>query len=198
MDIEIREEPRGQLIDYADLSIAFEVRSVLEVSLREGGLGGFGLVERAVASPYPKDYDAIPGNHPSDWGKRFDLSGWPIFSARHEGVRVGGAVVAFATEGVQMLDGRCDLAVLWDLRVAPDARGQGVGTALFAAVEQWARERACTQLKIETQNVNVGACRFYAARGCTLGALHRFAYPDLPDEVQLLWYKDLGAPLSSA
>ena len=28
--------------------------------------------------------------------------------------------------------------------------------------------------------------------GCELGAMHRFAYPELPDEVQLLWYKALA------
>ena len=35
------------------------------------------------------------------------------------------------------------------------------------------------------------ACRFYAKQGCELAAIHRFAYPELPNEVQLLWYKDL-------
>jgi hypothetical protein len=29
--------------------------------------------------------------------------------------------------------------------------------------------------------------------GCTLGAIDRFAYLDLPDEVQLIWVKQLGA-----
>ena len=47
-------------------------------------------------------------------------------------------------------------------------------------------------MKVETQNVNVPACRFYARQGCVLGAINRFAYPDLPDEVQLLWYKTLS------
>jgi hypothetical protein len=44
---------------------------------------------------------------------------------------------------------------------------------------------------IETQNTNVPACHFYTARGCELGAINRFAYPTLPNEIQLLWYKDL-------
>ena len=48
-------------------------------------------------------------------------------------------------------------------------------------------------LKVETQHVNVAACRFYGRRGCTLGAVHRDAYPSLPDEIQLLWYKPLRA-----
>jgi hypothetical protein len=28
--------------------------------------------------------------------------------------------------------------------------------------------------------------------GCTLGAIERFAYPGLPGEVQLLWWKALA------
>jgi len=99
--------------------------------------------------------------------------------------------VARDTPGVHMLENRRDLAVLWDLRVAPARRGAGVGTALFRAAAAHASAHGCRQLKIETQNINVAACRFYARRGCTLGAIHRFAYPGLPDEVQLLWYRTL-------
>jgi GNAT superfamily N-acetyltransferase len=85
-----------------------------------------------------------------------------------------------------------DLAVLWDIRVAPSARRGGVGTALFAAAASWARSVGCRQLKIETQNTNVGACRFFARQGCVLVTARWDAYPELPDEVQLLWYKDLA------
>jgi len=42
-------------------------------------------------------------------------------------------------------------------------------------------------LKVESQNINVPACRFYDAQGCELRAVQHGAYPDLPDEVQLLW-----------
>jgi GNAT superfamily N-acetyltransferase len=92
-----------------------------------------------------------------------------------------------------MLVGRRDLAVLWDLRVAPAARRRGVGAALFRAAAAWAAARGCAQLKVETQNVNVPACRFYARQGCVLGAIDRFAYPGLPHEVRLLWYTALPA-----
>ena len=27
--------------------------------------------------------------------------------------------------------------------------------------------------------------------GCKLGAINRMAYPQLPDEIQLLWYKEI-------
>ena len=91
-----------------------------------------------------------------------------------------------------MLENRSDLAVVWDIRVSPDLRGRGIGAALFDSAEKWAETQGCRQLKVETQNINVAACRFYASQGCSLGAIHRFAYPELPDEVQLLWYKTLG------
>jgi hypothetical protein len=45
------------------------------------------------------------------------------------------------------------------------------------------------QLEVETQNNNVAACRFYAAMGCELRSIDRLAYPDLPDEAQLVWTK---------
>ena len=90
-----------------------------------------------------------------------------------------------------MLEGRSDLAVLWDIRVQPDARRSGVGSALFEAAERWSREQGCAQLKVETQNTNAPACRFYQRHGCRLARVNRNAYPTLPEEIQLLWYKEL-------
>jgi len=44
---------------------------------------------------------------------------------------------------------------------------------------------------VETQNINVPACRFYVRMGCALLAINCMAYPELPGEAQLLWCKDL-------
>jgi GNAT superfamily N-acetyltransferase len=191
MRFEVREEPLTSTAEYAAVSIAFEVRRVLDVQTIDGGMGGFALSERALDVPYVKDYNVDDGG-PARWRERFDISNWGFLAARMDGRLVGGAAVAFDTPGVNMLEGRRDLAVLWDIRVAPDVRGTGVGAALFRAAEAWAAARGCRQMKVETQNINLPACRFYARRGCVLGAIHRFAYPDLPHEVQLLWYRDLG------
>jgi GNAT superfamily N-acetyltransferase len=143
-----------------------------------------------VEVPWVKDYDAIKGEGPTRWPKRFDVANWGLLAAHDAGHRVGGAVLAFNTAGVNLLEGRADVAVLWDIRVRPEVRAAGIGTALFRAAEVWARDRDCRTLKIETQNINVAACRFYARMGCTLGAIDRFAYPALPDEVQLMWLKE--------
>jgi ribosomal protein S18 acetylase RimI-like enzyme len=191
MEIEISEEPITSLADYASVPIAFEVLSVLNVAVDDDDPRAVVLSERVLAAPYVNDYDSIPGEGPNQWARNFDLSNWGLIAARSNGRRVGGAVVAFKTEGVDMLEGRDDLAVLWDIRVAREARGEGVGSALFRAVETWAIARGCRQLKIETQNVNVPACRFYLRQGCAIRDIRRDVYPDRPDEIQLLWYKDL-------
>lgn len=193
MTVEIREDPPSALAEYARVPIAFTVREVLAVVAPEQGLGGLQLVPQRVATPYVKDYDADPEHHPTAWPARFDLRHWGILTAWAAGARVGGAVVAWDTPGVDLLERRRDIAVLWDLRVAPETRGQGVGTIVFQAAERWAVARGAAWLKVETQNVNVAACRFYAQQGCTLGAVHRFAYQTMPDETQLLWYKELAA-----
>jgi GNAT superfamily N-acetyltransferase len=193
MSIQVREIPPEELPRYAEIPIAFRVESVFRVDAVDGGLGGFRLVEEAV-EPYMKDYDALADERPTHWLRRFDVSNWGFFLALDEERTVGGATVACDTPGVDMLGGRTDLAVLWDLRVAPERRGQGIGSRLFGHVAEWARKRGCKQLKIETQNVNVRACRFYAKQGCTLGSIDRHGYagcPEVAREAMLLWYLDL-------
>ncbi len=164
---------------------------MLDLTVADSGLGGFVLRERKLESPYVKDYDSIGGNRPSDWSKCFDIANWTLHSAWIDDRRAGGVVIAVKTEGLDMLERREDLALIWALRVAPDLRGRGLGSALLTAAEACARAQGCKQLKVETQNINVAACRFYAQQGFTLGAIHRFAYPLLPNEIQLLWYKDV-------
>jgi GNAT superfamily N-acetyltransferase len=190
MKIEVREEPTT-LEEYAAIPIKFEVSKVFEVADQRNGSGHFVLSERRLDIPYIKDYDAIEGEHPTQWAGRFDISNWGIFGARVEGRRVGGAAVAFNSPGLDMLEGFEDLAVLWDIRVSPEARGQGIGSALFRAAEQWSIARGCRQLIAETQNINVAACRFYARQGCVLTVVRRTAYPSLPSEVQFIWHRAL-------
>jgi GNAT superfamily N-acetyltransferase len=191
--IEIRQEALtlAALEEHAATSIAFVVDRILEVRLADAGLGGMTLTETPVAHPYVKDYDAIEEGRPPRWPRRFGISSWGLISGYRDGTRVGGAVIALRTPGLRMVGDRDDVAVLWDIRVSPAERGTGVGSALFRAAATWAGARGCAWLKIETQNVNVAACRFYQKMGCALGAIDRFAYPELPTEVQLLWWKEL-------
>lgn len=190
MRIDVIEQPAIDLDEYANVPIAFEVKTVLDVAEGEHP-GTFILTERRPDFAFTKDYDAIPGNSPRLWTKHFDVSSWGLLSARVEEEHVGGAVIALKVPGVEMFAGRDDFAVLWDIRVAAKFRGHGIGAALFHAAEEWARIRDCRALVVETQNTNVPACRFYAHQGCELTAVNRDAYPELPDEIQLVWYKVL-------
>ena len=191
MHVVISEASASWLYQHAAISIAFEVESVLALTIDSHGLGGFRLTEQRLDRPYVKDYDALPNCHPTQWAARFDMANWVFFSAILEDTAVGGAVVAWGSPDFEMLEDPTHLGVVWDLRVAPTMRRRGIAAQLFAAVECWARDRGCGQLKVETQNVNVPACKFYASRGFELGAIHRFAYHEFPEEVQLLWYKSL-------
>ena len=91
-----------------------------------------------------------------------------------------------------MLEGRKDLALLWDVRVAPAFRTSGVGSILLAAAESWSIGQGAKELKVETQNINLPACRFYESCGFELRQANAGVYPGLPNEVQLLWYKSLA------
>ena len=171
MVLRISEEPIDRLDQHASIPIAFRVERILSVSAPSSGLGGIRLSEAAVERPWVKDYDAIKGEGPTRWPKRFDTSNWGLIAAYDGPDRVGGAVIAFNTTGVHMLEGRSDTAVLWDLRVGPEYRSSGIGSSLFRAAEVWCSHRACNLLKVETQNINLPACRFYARMGCTLGTI---------------------------
>jgi GNAT superfamily N-acetyltransferase len=190
MQVIIVEESPDILPQYEKVPIAFRVETHFIVAPIENGLGGLKFVEESVV-PYVKDYDAFESERPSAWSKRFDISRWGIFSAFDAARRVGGAAVAWHTPEVEMLEGREDLACLWDLRVHPDYRSKGVGHLLFSQVVEWARQKQCRRLKVETQNINVSACRFYARQGCELRGINRYVYGEALDEIQLLWYQDL-------
>jgi len=190
MIVNVVQESQPDLAEYASVSIAFEVREIMDVIHVSSASRGFGLTPRPATVPYVKDYDAIDGG-PRGWPARFNLSHWAFFAARVNGKRVGGAAVVLRAPDVEMVRDRPDVAVLWDIRVAPDARRNGTGTTLLEAAEAWAAAHEARWLEAETQDINAPACRFYERNGFVLRASNPRAYPDLPDETQLLWYKQL-------
>ncbi len=191
MQFEISEAPIADVAKLAVVPSVFSVERIFTIGPRDA-TGAYSLGEQATAAPWRKDYDKIRGEGPREWPKRFDLTNWGFIQARAEGTRVGGIVIAYKSPDVMLLEGRSDLALVWDLRVAPPARRHGIGTALWRAAEAWAFARGCRELKVETQNINVPAGKFYAKMGCTLRGVDRLAYKILPDEIQLLWYKALS------
>ena len=186
---DIRFEKVEDLHAHAMIPSVFESATAFDV-VRTGGR--LNLVERGLPAPFRKDYDAI--EDPLTWPREFDTSKWVLVSAFAGPDRIGGVIGAIDTPGTDMLEGRRDLAVVWDLRVAPGARRRAVATSLLVTLERWASEKGCTELKVETQNTNVPACRLYAATGLVLCEAHFGAYPRFPDEVQLIWRKRIFTP----
>ncbi len=194
MPVEIRQVGLDVAARYREVPTAFTVQSVLEP--RATDKPGIVLHEVPCERPYVKDYDTagVDEGCPARWAERWDTSNWGFFAAIDGPRTVGWAAVAVRTPGMTMLEGRDDLAVLWDIRVHPDWRRRGIGGQLFQSATRWARQQGCRQFKIETQNVNVPACRFYAAHSCRLGGIipgpHAYP-PELHHEYMLLWYLDL-------
>jgi len=195
MQIEIRPANKETLRQYGTIPIVFEVRSILELHLIEGGVGGIKLQEVELLEPYIKDYDSLQGGNPETWSTQFNLNNWAVFLIEGQAGYLAGAAVAFDIPGLMMLEGRRDQAVLWDIRVHPDVRGRGLGTRLFREALAWAKAQGCVNLVAETQNTNIPACRFYTRQGCELRAIDRFAYaeePNVAQEIMVLWQKTLS------
>jgi ribosomal protein S18 acetylase RimI-like enzyme len=64
--------------------------------------------------------------------------------------------------GVPTEDGQVELISLW---VSPNARGRGVGDAILAEVERWARDRGAGALRLDVAEDNEGAARLYLRHG---------------------------------
>lgn len=176
---------------YDQIPMLVHVTRELRLEKPDNGLGGL-LLREVPVSPYTKDLSQY--EIASDYEKEFDISNWKFFMAFDGGIPVGGITLASRTENVQMLDGRNDLCVLWDIRVHDAYKRQGIGKKLFELGVQWAVETGLSQIKIECQNNNIPACKFYQKQGAVLSAINEYAYhqdPDIRGEIQLIWYLDL-------
>lgn len=77
-----------------------------------------------------------------------------------------------------------------DLAVARDFRGRGIGHELLKQARRWAEERELTGFALETQDVNLLACRFYRKYGFVLGGVDTMLYRNVGNaqEMALFWY----------
>lgn len=190
MTITIKEVTKEELQEYAKIPMWHKVSTILKLEKIKGGLGGI-IFEEIEVEPYIKDLGKE--EKPLMWEKNFDISNWGFFIAYDDDKPVGGACLVYKTEGVNMLNSREDLSVLWDIRVHPDYKGRGIGSMLLSASKNWSKTRNCKQLKIECQTNNVPACRFYAKNGAILGSIDEYAYyEDYDEEVQLIWYLNIN------
>jgi ribosomal protein S18 acetylase RimI-like enzyme len=71
-------------------------------------------------------------------------------------------------------------------------RGRQIGKRLMDHAVKWASTNGLNHIRLETQNNNVGACRFYEKYGFTLGGYDRLLYHAMKDnsknEIALFYY----------
>jgi ribosomal protein S18 acetylase RimI-like enzyme len=83
------------------------------------------------------------------------------------------------------------LAIIWDIAVDPPFRCRGVGHRLIEEAIRWARERGLPGVMLETQSINVAACRLYESCGFSLGGFDGYLYRGIEREtreIALFWY----------
>ena len=191
MSLSIKPIGPDRLVEYSSVPSVVNVASALEI----GGArpGGYTLSEQPLSVPYVKDYDAFGQGRPLDWPRAFDVSQWAFWIAIDGDDVVGGAAVAPPCR--RTVDDLDHGAVLWDIRVRECHQRQGIGKRLFLTAAEWAKGERYGTLVIESQNVNVGACRFYERMGCELRRIDRAAYahcPGLDNEIMLIWELNLS------
>jgi ribosomal protein S18 acetylase RimI-like enzyme len=77
-----------------------------------------------------------------------------------------------------------------NIAVRKDFRRQGIGKKLIGQAVIWAKEKNLKGLRLETQDTNLIACRFYQRCEFTLGSADTFLYRnfDNHNEKALFWY----------
>ncbi len=78
-----------------------------------------------------------------------------------------------------------------DIAVDVHFRRIGVGRELIARAVRWAKDNKLPGIRLETQDNNVAACRFYERLGFKLGGFDQYLYKGIEgveDEVALYWY----------
>lgn len=183
--MEIREEPLDRVMEHERIPIAFTCTSRLDAAqLLKGN-----WVETLV-TPWQKDYDGYPEDLPRATVARFPGK-WGLIAAFEGEKRLGGILLLTDAPSFDLLEGRKDLAMMPDVRVHPDGRGKGVGRALVEEALKWSRRNNCVEMRVETQDVNVSACRFYAAMGFRVYSVNPNAYGPGYDETQILWTREV-------
>jgi len=92
---------------------------------------------------------------------------------------------------IRMLKWWNGYAYVDDLAVEPRFRKFGIGRALLERGIEWARDKGLYGVMLETQDINVPACRLYQKCGFELGGFDRNVYKALnpsTDEIALYWY----------
>lgn len=82
-------------------------------------------------------------------------------------------------------------AFIEDVRVDANCRGEGLGIRLVECAKEWAKARNLAGISLETQNINVRACKFYESCGFMIGGIDNSVYKGIDSEnheIAMYWY----------
>lgn len=123
------------------------------------------------------DYKALPGalwrvgnaekSVPGDMAEWIEMDGRDVYLAWLDEALAGQILLEVWENNV---------ARIRDIRVQTAMRRRGVGEAMCALAEDWARSKNLLGLFVETQDVNAGACQFLTKVGFQLGGVDTLRY----------------------
>ena len=174
MEILIRQMDAFSLPDVDRCGDPFTVDSRLALKVEDGEIS----YEIVPLPPYEKQYSSEPLDYAS-YVKSPDRA---VLLA-YAGGELAGQIRIFKNWNA--------FAYVPEIAVKAEFRRQGVGRALMQAAIEWAKGAGCPGLMLETQDINVAACRFYESCGFQLGGFDQLLYkgqdPD-SQETALFWY----------
>lgn len=141
--------------------------------------------------PFPIPYEKSYPDEQLDYGQYINSRDQRIFLAYLDNQCVG---------QIRLKRNWNHYGLIEDLSVARDYRNRGIGKKLMAAAMQWAKAGGMSGLMLETQDINLAACRFYERCGFQLGGVDVMLYGSLVDkkEQALFWYMQFGQAVDSA
>jgi streptothricin acetyltransferase len=138
--------------------------------------GIWSYTEELFKEQYSKQYenDDIDASYIDDNDKA-------VYFYYHEGSCIGQIRLHIHWNGYALIE---------DIAVSKNMRKSGVGTALLNKAAAWARDNNLIGLVLETQDINLVACRFYAKNNYKIGAVDTMLYAKFPtaNEKAVYWY----------
>jgi GNAT superfamily N-acetyltransferase len=174
MEITIREIDRDSLQNVNNCDATFTVDSKF-VLRAENGVVYYSVVS---VEPYQKPYEF----EEKDYSSYISNPNKTIYFAYADDQLAGQINVARHWNAYAWID---------DFMVDLHFRRLGIGRAMMQRVVAWARFRHLPGIMVETQDVNVPACRFYDNFGFRLCGFDTYLYKGLcpdTDEIALYWY----------
>src|SRR6266568_2361390 len=127
----------------------------------------FELLETPVDLPLYKNYREYEGTLEDVQAKLRNVEGGYVALADGQ---MAGAVLLNVEEWRSV-------ARIEDIIVGRQFRRYGIGSLLLKCVADWARNRGCWAIVLETQNVNYPAIQFYLRNGLEVWSINQHFYP---------------------